>query len=157
MRGLNKLFQIGAAGLFVVLASTPVHAMCKGKPRIDLSDGSKACVMAVKTTEITFSIGIEGTGPATTRKSSKDGGVVALHFLSEPDARSVPFRAINARAKAICQRYKPTLLAKIAKPGDPFMVAVFSWGKKPARASKGLSQTYREIYLSKNCWVKEHQ
>lgn len=140
---------------FTLLGGTPAEAsaLCKGKPRIALSDGSRACILDKKLTTITRTRSVEDTGPATQLQSKENGALVVLNFVKEPSATSLSKRTLNARAKGLCQQFRDEFLSQVNRPGDPFMAVVLTWGTRPT-SEFGNTDTWMEFYFSKNCWAR---
>lgn len=151
------LIRFVAVAFAVVVYATAAQAnvFCKGTTRIEMSDGARACVIQKELTEITRSRSIVGGGPATVLKSEMSGAAVVVNFENESRATGLSSRVLRTRAREICARYAPEFIAQVKRPGNPFMVVIMSWGKKKGDVTTSDKGSYRQIYLTKNCWVSK--
>lgn len=176
MQPFSRWAFVAALGVLTFGAPSQAEANCKGQPEIGLSDGSRACVLKKDVTAITATQSIKGAGPAARRSSSADGGIVVLKLLDEQSASDAGWNGVRKRGREVCQRYRDEYLQKIARPGNPFMVVVMTWGetpgkrivitKEPSRGPSGIgnlsvhrktisTNTLKRVYLTKNCWVRK--
>lgn len=141
--------------LFSLLVGTPAqaNALCKGKPRISLNDGSKACVLDTELSTVTYTRGIVGRGPAAERRSKRDIAAVVVNFYAEPNNKKLSEKVQEARATAVCAAFKDELLAQVKRPGSPFMMVVLSWGSKPG-AKDTRRDTLNYFYFTKGCGLR---
>jgi len=139
----------------MLAATTQADAMCRGSAQLKLSDNSVACVVKKGTTSITRTRSIEGAGPAAVLKNDHKGAMVAVRFVNEKNFSSLKRNEISTRAKEICMQYRGEFLSEVKKFSNPFMVVVMGWGVKPVANTEGAEpNTYREVFLSKNCWIR---
>ena len=140
-------------------AASPAAANCGRFTQTKLQDGSQACLLALTTTEFTQTHSIDGGGPATKRTNKHTGGAVVLRMLGEPTTKATTRNKIRRRAMSVCMTYRGKFDGKVNGSANPFMVVIIGWGPKPEQPIKKgrLSETHRELYLTRNCRVTFEQ
>lgn len=130
-------FFLLSSAVFLLLGLTGVlpaeaRSICRGKPQITLNDGVRACVLRKEITKLTRTrTGLPGWG-SESQVQKADGGLVIVNFLDEAHYQDVSFETREFRREEICRFFRDEFRAKIARPRDPFMVVIMTWGARPS-------------------------
>ncbi len=151
---MMRFFLLSSA-VFLLLGLTsamPAEArsICRGKPQITLDDGARACVLRKEITELTRTrTGLPGWG-SESQVQKADGGLVIVNFLDEATHRDLSFETREFRRIEICRIFRGEFRARIARPRDPFMVVIMTWGARPS-PDKSAGGSWLESFHGRAC------
>lgn len=133
MKRFSLLFVMFCLFLgFVGVLPADARSICRGKAQITLKDGTRACVLRKEITTLTRTrTGVPGWG-SESQVQKTDGGLVIVNFRDEASFREVEAQAQDFRRDEICRKFRDEFRAKIARPRDPFMVVIMTWGERPS-------------------------
>ena len=135
-----RFFLLNSAVFLLVglIGALPAEArsICRGKPHITLDDGARACVLMKEITELKRTRTGHPGEASDTQIQTADGGAVIVNFPDEETYRDVPPQSLEFRRNEICDMFRDEFRAKIARPRDPFMVVIMTWGDRPSPDKK---------------------
>lgn len=139
------LLILGLAGAMPAEA----RAICKGKPKITLKDGTSACILQKEVIELTRTrTGLPGWG-SKSQIQKADGGLVILNFDREASWKGLG-QVLDFRQEEVCDIFRDEFRAKIKRPRDPFMLVILTWGERPQRDVVG-DYSWIESYHGRLC------